>query len=179
MAELAVIVAVQDAGKVLLTQREDFEIWCLPGGAIDPGESPAVAAVREVHEETGLTIQITRLVAIISRPNWGVAGRISFVFAANPIGGVLHPDPHEVINLGYFAFEQLPTPLFLHHERMLEAVAQGSVGQLWVSMHAMPRQFPDRAALYRWRDESGLPRAEAFAQIADQFETSDLVCVIP
>jgi ADP-ribose pyrophosphatase YjhB (NUDIX family) len=34
MPVLAVIVAVIENGKILLTKREDFEVWCLPGGGV-------------------------------------------------------------------------------------------------------------------------------------------------
>jgi ADP-ribose pyrophosphatase YjhB (NUDIX family) len=178
MVELAVIVAVQQGNTVLLTKREDFEVWCLPGGAIDPGESPEVAAVREVQEETGLVVQLTRMVAVISRPHWGTHGRISFVFAAVPLGGTLAPEPREVIDIGYFPTEQLPTPLFSHHQQMITETFQGSNGQVWVSMQQMPSQFADRAALYRWRDASGLTRSAAYAAIRNQLEITDLRCVV-
>ena len=54
MPGLAVIVAMIHDGKVLLTKREDFEVWCLPGGGVEEGESLAEAGIREVKEETGL-----------------------------------------------------------------------------------------------------------------------------
>jgi ADP-ribose pyrophosphatase YjhB (NUDIX family) len=68
MINLGVNVAVIEDGRVLLTQREDFEVWCLPGGQVESGESLAQAAVREVREETGLHIELLRLVGIYSRP---------------------------------------------------------------------------------------------------------------
>src|SRR3712207_8594830 len=43
----SVTIAVIDGGKILLTKREDFEVWCLPGGGVDPGESVAQAAIRD------------------------------------------------------------------------------------------------------------------------------------
>ncbi len=36
--------------RVLLQKREDFRIWSLPGGKIEPGETPEEAAVREIEE---------------------------------------------------------------------------------------------------------------------------------
>jgi len=39
MPGLAVIVAVIEDGKVLLTKREDFEVWCLPGGGVEEGDA--------------------------------------------------------------------------------------------------------------------------------------------
>ena len=53
MAMFGVNVAVLDGGRVLVPQRSDLPVWCLPGGFIDDGESVATAAIREVHEETG------------------------------------------------------------------------------------------------------------------------------
>src|SRR5919202_1058485 len=99
MPELAVNIAIMHAGRILLTQREDFEVWCLPGGAVDDGESVADAAVREALEETGLHVELTRLVGIYSRRK-GWRSTHLVLFAAHPAGGILHPDPHEVVEVG-------------------------------------------------------------------------------
>ncbi|MFH1523409.1 MAG: NUDIX domain-containing protein [Chloroflexota bacterium] len=55
--------------KVLLTRRADNGQWCLPGGMFDPGESVAEGCEREVFEETGLMVQVIRLIGIYSNPN--------------------------------------------------------------------------------------------------------------
>jgi len=55
--------------KILLTRRTDNGRWCLPGGGIDPGESVAEACIREVIEETGLEVSVTRLVGVYSSPD--------------------------------------------------------------------------------------------------------------
>jgi 8-oxo-dGTP pyrophosphatase MutT (NUDIX family) len=61
---------VRDAeGRVLLTQRADNGQWCLPGGAVDPGESVEEACLRELVEETGLTGRVVRLVGVYSDPD--------------------------------------------------------------------------------------------------------------
>jgi 8-oxo-dGTP pyrophosphatase MutT (NUDIX family) len=48
----------------MLLKRHDHDRtckgWCLPGGSIEPGETPEQAVVREVKEETGLTVGIRR-----------------------------------------------------------------------------------------------------------------------
>lgn len=51
-----------DRKQVLLIQRRDVPVWVLPGGGVDPGESPETAVVREFLEETGLEVQMTRLI---------------------------------------------------------------------------------------------------------------------
>ena len=50
MSSFAVNVAVMQYGKILLTQREDFETWVLPSGRVEEGESLAQAAIRETKE---------------------------------------------------------------------------------------------------------------------------------
>lgn len=51
-----------DRSSVLLIQRRDVPVWVLPGGGIDPQESPEEAIVREILEETGFTVKAARLV---------------------------------------------------------------------------------------------------------------------
>ncbi len=66
----AVTVAVRNqAGDILLQMRVDNELWALPGGVVDVGETVAQTVVREVKEETGLDVEHTRLIGIYSDPN--------------------------------------------------------------------------------------------------------------
>ena len=55
--------------KVLLTKRADNGLWCLPSGGVDPGESVEETILREVYEETGLTVRVLRLIGVYSDPN--------------------------------------------------------------------------------------------------------------
>ncbi len=57
------IIYDESRAKVLLTRRTDNGQWCLPGGATDSGESVAEGCEREVFEETGLAVRVTRLKA--------------------------------------------------------------------------------------------------------------------
>ncbi|MEM7174569.1 MAG: NUDIX domain-containing protein [Chlamydiota bacterium] len=52
-----------DRTEVLLIKRRDLPVWALPGGGIEQGETPARAAVREVEEETGYRVTLTRKIA--------------------------------------------------------------------------------------------------------------------
>jgi ADP-ribose pyrophosphatase YjhB (NUDIX family) len=50
--------------KILLTRRTDNGRWCLPGGAMDAGEGLEECCVCEVWEETGIEVQVVRLLGI-------------------------------------------------------------------------------------------------------------------
>ncbi len=55
--------------KVLLTKRADNGLWCLPSGGVDPGECVEETVIREVREETRLTVRVLRLIGVYSDPN--------------------------------------------------------------------------------------------------------------
>lgn len=65
----AVTVGVtNDRGEVLLIRRDDNDLWALPGGMLELGETVTQAAVREVREETGIECAVTALVGVYSDP---------------------------------------------------------------------------------------------------------------
>ena len=63
------VFVLDDHGRLLLEKRRDCGMWGLAGGRIEPGESVAEAAVREVTEETGFSVRITRLIGVYSEPS--------------------------------------------------------------------------------------------------------------
>ena len=75
-ATVAVGAIVRDSrGRVLLVRRArppSVGIWTLPGGKVEPGESPARAIVREVKEETGLDVRVVCFVIVyaLRRDGW-------------------------------------------------------------------------------------------------------------
>jgi 8-oxo-dGTP diphosphatase len=80
------------AGRLLLIKRghePEAGRWSLPGGRIEPGESDQQALVREVREETGLTVAPGRLIGTVERPQPG--GRVLVIrdYAAEVTGGDL------------------------------------------------------------------------------------------
>ena len=74
MTLLGAAVAIFENDRLLLTKRDDWELWCLPGGGVDSGETSAQAAVREAFEETGLHVALTELIGIYSQPHWNRGG---------------------------------------------------------------------------------------------------------
>jgi ADP-ribose pyrophosphatase YjhB (NUDIX family) len=163
-----VAVAILDDNRILLIKREDFEVWALPGGGVDAGESLAQAAVREAREETGLRVSLTRLVGVYSRPHWDHGGDHVVLFAAAPIGGILLQDAkgdREVLDARYFARHELPEALVpWHRQRVCDALDGVGGGVAWSHTAIWPfAQGMTREELYDLRDRSGLSRQQFYA----------------
>src|SRR5437870_9194398 len=89
-------VVTNDQGELLLQKRTDNELWGLPGGAMNIGESVAQAVIREVREEASLDVEPTDVVGIYSDPghviayaNGEVRQEFSICFTARIVGGQL------------------------------------------------------------------------------------------
>ncbi len=163
MTVLGVNVAIIENGKVLLTKRCDFEVWCLPGGEVDAGESLVQAAKREAYEEVGYSIELERLVGIHSRPQWlSVGGHIA-VFAAKLTGGALKIQQSEVLEARFFAADELPSEMVLGGRQQALDALQGVTGAVWT--HDSEWNFKPgitRAELYTLLKQSGLSPAEFY-----------------
>ncbi len=119
--------------KVLLTRRRDNGRWCLPGGFMEPGESAAECCAREVLEETGLEVRITRLVGVYSTPGrivqYADGNRYQFVslhFEAEALGGALR-DTDETTAAGYFSRDEMASMDIMEHH--LERIADTFAAQ--------------------------------------------------
>ncbi len=116
--------------RILLTRRADNGQWCLPGGALESGESAAEACEREVLEETGLRVRVRRLVGVYSHPDQLVVypdGNKAFIvalhFTADVLGGELGLS-NETTDYGYFSLDEMQDLEFLgrHKERILDTL---------------------------------------------------------
>jgi ADP-ribose pyrophosphatase YjhB (NUDIX family) len=174
MLSIGVAVAILKDDSVLLTKREDFEVWCLPGGQLDENESMSQAAIREVYEETGLEVRLTRLVGIYSRPQW-YGGHHIVLFAAEVSGGEFRPQPGEVIDIRYFPVHDLPDDLLLGAKHRILDAASGIGGSV-----AVCEDYPwaygeakNRQELYALRDQqANVPRAELYARFLSGIDQS-------
>ncbi|MGZ0749571.1 NUDIX hydrolase [Kluyvera sichuanensis] len=102
-------------GKLLMVQESDDKGWSLPGGWADIGDSPAQAVEREVREETGLEVKVSRLLGVWDRNQhghppypWHV---YKLIFLCVTLGGELAIS-HESLDIAYVDPNNLP-PLSL------------------------------------------------------------------
>lgn len=106
-------VVYNDRDEVLLIQRADSGVWLYPTGWADVGYSPSEIAVKEVQEETGITCEPVRLIAVLDGLRLGFT-RVplySLVFLCKAVGGELDAHPLETNDVGWFGEEALPAPL--------------------------------------------------------------------
>lgn len=97
-----------DDGRVILLRRAQRDsahgLWILPGGHVDRGEVAEDAALREVAEETGLQIELDRLLGVYTYHDNPV---VLIVYLARPIGGDLIPG-NEALELALFDPAEVP-----------------------------------------------------------------------
>ena len=99
--------------RLLLAQDVASGFWMTVGGAIEPDETPADAAVRECWEETGLLVEPTGLLGVfggpgfrVTYPNGDVTIYVVSVFLARRIGGRASPDGLEASALRFVSREE-------------------------------------------------------------------------
>jgi len=112
-AGVGVIIRDQ-SGKILLEKRSDCGLWGIPGGRIEPGESVERTAVREIREETGLTVRVTRLFGVYSGSRARlvtfperVVQLVDSMVEAEIVRGTLKCS-HESEELAFFPLSRLP-----------------------------------------------------------------------
>ena len=128
----SVAAVVRDGeGKILLQRRSDNGLWGLPGGSVEIGESVTAAVVREVREETGLSVRVDRLIGVYSDPGFQVVRYpdgtvvhyVSSLFSCTILGGCLETCD-ETLALQFFDPAGLPQDLVpMHRIRIADALS--------------------------------------------------------
>ena len=103
-----------DQGRILLVRQTPSGVWTAPGGAIDPGEQPADAVVREVWEETGLYVAPVRILGVyggppclVTYPNGDRTEYVMTAFECEVRGGRLHANNDETDAAAFVAASEL------------------------------------------------------------------------
>ncbi|CAM3586687.1 NUDIX hydrolase [Marinicrinis lubricantis] len=108
------VLVINAKGEALLVRYQD-DVWGLPGGMMELGESVEACAAREVKEETGLTVRNLQLFGVFSGKELYTKLRNGHEYYNIVIGyictdyeGVIQPDQDEVLEAKFFQLQQLP-----------------------------------------------------------------------
>ncbi|MFN7209262.1 MAG: NUDIX hydrolase [Aggregatilineales bacterium] len=118
--KVAVAVFIRHEERILLVLRANEPErgkWALPAGYVDRGEDPKAAAEREVLQETGLQVRVTRLIDVIYE------GVIVILYAAEVIGGDLCA-ADDAAEARWFARQELPEVAFRSTRQVIAAWQQ-------------------------------------------------------
>jgi mutator protein MutT len=91
--------------EILLCHRRDKDLWNLPGGKVEDGESPWTAVTREVKEEVGLTVTVDALIGCYFKP---ATNDLVFMFAGTAPEDQLARVSDEADDIQYFSLDSLP-----------------------------------------------------------------------
>jgi 8-oxo-dGTP pyrophosphatase MutT (NUDIX family) len=125
------VLPIDEAGRLLLVRHTGHDDgWGTLGGAVEPGESPGAAAVREALEEIGAGIELVRLLDVLGGPDYEVTypngdrtAYVTAVYEARIISGSPAPSDGELSEIAWFAPDELPAlPLSRFARALLNAV---------------------------------------------------------
>lgn len=115
--------------EVLLVRRSDTGEWAPVSGIVDPGEHPAETAVREALEETGVVIEVERMLwmSVLDEITYANGDRCRYLdhgFRARWVSGDAVVGDEESTQVGWFPVAELPTPRQARLDAMLELVRE-------------------------------------------------------
>ena len=137
-----------ETGRILLAKHADRGVWILPGGIIEPGESPADAAVREVWEETGLLVELTAVFGVfggmdlvVTYGNGDRAAYIPTIFRGKVLGGKMRSDGDEIAELRFFSRDEIGG---VPHSQWMDRVLGPLFDPAATTQFQRPSWHPDR-----------------------------------
>ncbi|WP_210481053.1 NUDIX domain-containing protein [Naasia sp. SYSU D00948] len=132
---MGVTAIVLDGDRVLLARRRDTGRWSTVSGIVEPGEHPAVAAVREAEEETGVVAAVERLAAVsvtkpIVYPNGDRTQYTDLTFRCRYVSGEARVADDESLEVAWFPVHDLPAMDEASRRRVLRALEDDPVTAL-------------------------------------------------
>lgn len=117
-------------GRLLLQRTRDTGTWQVIGGSIDPGESPADCAEREVLEEAGIRATVERVAGVyggplVTYPNGDKTMYTTIAFLCRAIDQIPRVADDESLEVRFFDLEELP-PIPLDQQRQLTYIREGN-----------------------------------------------------
>jgi ADP-ribose pyrophosphatase YjhB (NUDIX family) len=106
------VAVFDDAGRLLFVKEKSDGKWSLPGGWADINQTPAEVAVKEVLEESGLTVEVLRLAALFDRRKHAHPPMVLHVYKAFFIARILSGQARaglETDDVAFFALDEWPT----------------------------------------------------------------------
>lgn len=124
---LATGIIVKKDNNILLLYRSSTgyfdNVWALPGGKCDQGESIFATATREGYEEIGIQINQSdlQLMHIIHHIDQGIGNWVLFFFLIESWHGeIINQEPHKHSALQWFPIDQLPDNMLPTHKQALQ-----------------------------------------------------------
>ena len=120
-------VVINERDEVLLQLRRDTQTWAPPSGGVEPGETAADTAIREVYEETGISVEPMRVVAVLSGgdyfvtyPNGDNMATVTTVFRCRPSEAAApRVNDDESLDIRYFSRDALPENMLPRHKSII------------------------------------------------------------
>jgi 8-oxo-dGTP diphosphatase len=125
--------AQTDDGRWLLIKRGDTGTWALPGGTLEWGEMLGPAILRELEEEAGITeAKVEEVLGVYSRPDRDPRFHAVTILVRCRIAPPTRPamNPLEIRDVRLFARAEIPRPLAMGMDDMMEAALRGGPATL-------------------------------------------------
>jgi 8-oxo-dGTP pyrophosphatase MutT (NUDIX family) len=127
-------IIIEQENQILLQHRKDRDVWGIPGGVMEPGETFLETAVRETFEETGLTAEQLQLFGLYSGEegfseyqNGDKIFSVQIIFHSSSFSGKLIHNTDESHEHRFFSRNNLPHLLPIQERFIQDCVSQVSL----------------------------------------------------